>query len=135
MQSFAADFEQHCEGAAAALFGSIRIASPVPVTPVGGLYNQLFSYSYDVTRAGSPLAWTVSTLSPAREYLFRRYSQSSRTWTMMTPGQAYRMTPYVLWTPQVSDVGSHLIEAWERPVGSTRDFERLWRSAPIAIIP
>ena len=33
VQAFAADFEQHCEGGAAALLGSIRINSSVPFTP------------------------------------------------------------------------------------------------------
>jgi hypothetical protein len=33
VQAFAADFEQHCEGGAAALVGSIRVNSSVPFTP------------------------------------------------------------------------------------------------------
>ena len=33
VQAFAADFEQHCEGGAAALLGSIRFNSSVPFTP------------------------------------------------------------------------------------------------------
>ena len=33
VQAFAADFEQHCEGGAAALLGSIRVNSSVPFTP------------------------------------------------------------------------------------------------------
>jgi hypothetical protein len=42
LQRFAADFEQHCEGASSALFGSIRLNSTVPPTqqtPVAGDFN------------------------------------------------------------------------------------------------
>jgi hypothetical protein len=39
--------------------------------------------------------------------------------------------PYTVWTHR--EAGSYLIEAWERPVRSTRAFERLWSQEPVTI--
>jgi len=128
VQRFAADFEQHCEGVATALFGSIRIASAIPVTP----YGPLVFTGASASGPGVPLAWTALPVSPTREYAFWRYSQSSRAWAPMS---SYGMGAVLVWTPTPSDVGSHLIEVWERPAGSTRPYETLRFVAPVTIVP
>jgi len=128
IERFAADFEQHCEGVATALVGSVRIASVIPVTPNAPLRFSGASPS----KPGLPLAWTALPRSPGREYEFWRYSQSSHTWSLMS---SYGTGAIVVWTPASSDVGSYLIEAWERPEGSARSYERLQFVMPLTITP
>ncbi len=120
VQNFAADFEQHCEGWAAALFGSIRYNSTVPLVAIQNL---------TVTgtlpgRIEIPMAWTA-TGGSGREYQFWRYSQAAQSWSL---AQAYSTNPVLIWTPQASDAGSWAIEVWERPVGSSAAYEN-WRSS------
>ena len=50
VQSFAADYEQHCEGGAAALFGSVRYNSSIPVAP------RLFVGSASITEGNAGTA-------------------------------------------------------------------------------
>lgn len=73
IDSFAADFEQHCEGGAAALFGTVRYNYRKPKPPTADLslslsdspdpvkFGRLLTYTADVTNQG-PDAATGATL-------------------------------------------------------------------------
>ncbi|MGF1526113.1 MAG: hypothetical protein ACFCBW_04885 [Candidatus Competibacterales bacterium] len=57
VEAFAADFEQHCGGDDAALFGSVRINSPLPVT-TGATALYFDSESGDYIGQGEERTWT-----------------------------------------------------------------------------
>jgi hypothetical protein len=117
---FAADFEQHCEGFAAALFGSIRYNSTIPLVPIHGVAVAGILPGH----VGVPLAWTAPGAA-GREYQFWRYSQTTHQWLLL---QSYSSNPTVIWTPAAGDEGSWAIEVWERPAGSGTAYEQ-WRSS------
>jgi hypothetical protein len=48
--------------------------------------------------------------------------------------QAYGTRPFVTWTPQAADDGNWSMIVWERPVGSSIDYE-VWRSAVFSVSP
>jgi hypothetical protein len=118
---FAADFEEHCQGNAAGLFGSIRFNSTVPLVPIrdvaleGALPGHI----------GVPLVWTIPDASAGREYQFWRYSQTTHQWLLL---QSYSTNPTVIWTPQAGDEGAWAIEVWERASGSGAAYDT-WRSS------
>jgi hypothetical protein len=118
---FAADFEQHCEGAAVALFGSIRFNSTVPLVPIRDVVLEGTLPGH----IGVPLVWTIPDASADREYQFWRYSQTTRQWLLL---QSYSTNPTAIWTPQAGDEGSWAIEVWERASGSVAAYDT-WRSS------
>jgi Calx-beta domain/Divergent InlB B-repeat domain len=56
--TFAADFEQHCEGGAAALYGAVRIDSAIPIVPVLSM-GDAFAIE------GGVMTFTVALSEPA----------------------------------------------------------------------
>jgi len=123
--TFAADFEQHCEGFAPALFGSIRFNSTVGVVPVQSL---TFSEASPIS-VGVPVTWSAGITS-GRESRAWLYRQSTRTWILL---HDYAAEPTVVWTPQPGDQGNWALVMWERPVGSTAAYDT-WRiSAAITV--
>jgi hypothetical protein len=63
VQSFAADFEQHCEGGLSALFGSFRFTAGAPAAPTGVHLSRVKS-------AGVTLTWSAA--ATATSYTIRR---------------------------------------------------------------
>jgi hypothetical protein len=115
---FAADFEQHCEGGAAALYGSIRFNSTVPVVAV-----QPLSYlGTSTTSVGIPLTWSTPATS-GRENRAWRYRASTRTWIEL---HDYAAEPTITWTPQPGDQGDWAVIVWERATGSAAMYDT-WR--------
>jgi hypothetical protein len=133
---FAADFEQHCEGNAEALFGSIRFNSKAPLA-----FNSTFPLVpiRDVALEGTlpghigvPLVWTIPGASAGREYQFWRYSQTTHQWLLL---QSYSTNPTVIWTPQAGDEGSWAIEVWERASGSIAAYDTWSSSGAFSVGP
>lgn len=76
VQSFAADFEQHCENAIPALFGSVRINSGVRVAPRLSVGNaMLYEGQFGVRQA----RFTASLSEPATETVTVDYATADGT--------------------------------------------------------
>jgi hypothetical protein len=73
--SFAADFEQLCEGSTAPLFGAIRFNSILPVVPLLSIADAGVLEG----PAGTPLTLTVSLSQPASDPVSVDYSTSNGT--------------------------------------------------------
>jgi hypothetical protein len=121
---FAADFEQHCEGSAAGLYGSVRFNSTVPLLGIGSV-----TVAASPTAVGQPVAWTAVTAT-GREYRTWLYRASTRTWIEL---EDYTATPTSVWTPQAGEQGSWALVIWERAAGSAAAYENLRTSAAIIV--
>ncbi len=123
--TFAADFEQHCEGNAAGLYGSIRFNATAPVVPIkpltfsGGTSNVV----------GVPVQWSAGVVS-GREYKSWLYRATSRTWILL---HDYSAEPTVAWTPQAGDQGDWVLVMWERPAGTSVDYDT-WRISEVVSV-
>ena len=56
---FAADFEQHCEGQTAALYGALRYQTTVPAAPAGGPYPR-YELSLDAPEHGTIVSTAIA---------------------------------------------------------------------------
>jgi hypothetical protein len=117
--SFAADFEQHCDGFAPALYGSIRLNSTAGVVSI----RSIASSPASLLQVGVPVSWTAGVAS-GREYQAWLYHATTRTFTLL---HDYTTDQVVSWTPQSGDQGDWSIVLWERPVGSTAAYDT-WRT-------
>jgi hypothetical protein len=76
VQSFAAEYEQHCEGGVPALFGSVRINSSVPA----GLFLSVNSVSgYEGDASTRNLNFTVSLSGPSSSPVTVQYDSADST--------------------------------------------------------
>jgi Subtilase family/Bacterial pre-peptidase C-terminal domain len=120
--TFAADFEQHCEGWAPALYGSIRVNSTVPVVAVRPLTFSAGS----IVPIGAPVVWSAGSAT-GREYRAWLYRASTRTWMLV---HDYSAEPTVTWTPQPGDQGDWVLVMWERAAGTTVEYDT-WRVSDV----
>ena len=115
--AFAADFEQHCEGFAAALYGSIRFNSTAPLVSIRPL-----TFASSPASVGVPLTWSTGVMS-GRENRAWLYRASTRSWIQL---HDYAATPTTTWTPQPGDEGNWAVVMWERAVAAPLAYDT-WR--------
>jgi hypothetical protein len=76
VQQFAADYEQHCEGGAPALFGSVRINSDVPLAP---RLSASSAKVYEGDAGTVPMRFVISLSAPAAGPVSVQYSTQDGT--------------------------------------------------------
>jgi subtilisin family serine protease len=76
----AADFEQHCNGAAAALFGSVRFNSTIPPSERPVAIQSLKPSPALPAKVGVPTTWTAATIGGGAplQYKFLLYSKATK---------------------------------------------------------
>src|SRR5262249_36976971 len=73
--SFAADFEQHCEGDAPALYGAIRFQSTLPIEPRLSIGDAAVIEG----SAGAPVTFTISLSQPSSSAVVVSYATADGT--------------------------------------------------------
>ncbi|MEO8360708.1 MAG: Calx-beta domain-containing protein [Vicinamibacteria bacterium] len=97
LQSFAADFEQHCEGADAALYGSIRINSTLPVESRLAVAG---ASVYEGDSGTKSLVATVSLSRPSSGTVTVQYATANLT--AVAPGDYTASTGTLTFNPGVT---------------------------------
>jgi subtilisin family serine protease len=128
---FAADFEQHCEGFAGILFGSVRFNSVVPPSerPVA-----IQSFKTGATlpgKAGVPMKWTATAIGggPPLQYKFLVYSKTTNMTTIVQDGPSN----VLVWTPPFG--GTYKLQVWVRSTNSQAPYEASAGSAEFSVTP
>jgi hypothetical protein len=127
---FAADFEQHCEGAAPALFGSVRFNSAVPPSERPVAIQSFKPSPVLPAKVGVPMTWTATAIGGGAplQYKFLLFTKATNMTTIVQDGPSNAFA----WTPPV--VRTYKLQVWVRSTGSQAPYEASAGSAEFTVM-